>query len=34
MLQEALEDTEKHNEATIFGYVNDPERYGVVEFNE
>ena len=35
MLQEALEDTEKHNEATIFGYyVNDPDRYGVVEFNE
>ncbi len=35
MLQEALEDTEKHNEATIFGYyVNDPERYGVVEFND
>ena len=34
MLQEALKDTVKHNEATIFGYyVNDPERYGVVEFN-
>ena len=34
MLQQALEDTVKHNQATIFGYyVNDPERYGVVEFN-
>lgn len=35
MLQEALNDTEKHSQATIFGYfVNDPERYGVVEFND
>ena len=35
MLQQALEDTEKHNQATIFGYyVNDPERYGVVDFND
>ena len=35
MLQQALIDTEEHNQATIFGYyVNDPERYGVVEFND
>ena len=35
MLHQAIEDTEKQNQATIFGYyVNDPERYGVVEFNE
>jgi glucose-1-phosphate thymidylyltransferase len=35
MLLQALEDTEKNNQATIFGYyVNDPVRYGVVEFNE
>lgn len=35
MLQEAVNDTKKNNQATIFGYyVNDPERYGVVEFNE
>lgn len=35
MLQQALIDTEEHNHATIFGYyVNDPERYGVVEFND
>ena len=34
MLQQALLDTEENNKATIFGYyVNDPERYGVVEFN-
>ncbi len=35
MLQQAVEDTENQNQATIFGYyVNDPERYGVVEFDE
>ena len=35
MLQQALLDTEENNKATIFGYyVNDPERYGVVEFND
>jgi len=35
MLRKAVEYTGKYNEATIFGYnVNDPERYGVVEFDE
>lgn len=35
MLQAAVETTEKDAKATVFGYrVNDPERYGVVEFAE
>jgi glucose-1-phosphate thymidylyltransferase len=35
MLQEAVRTVEEENKATIFGYwVNDPERYGVAEFNE
>lgn len=34
MLQEAVKTAENDNRATVFGYrVNDPERYGVVEFN-
>ena len=34
MLQEAVENAE-HGVATIFGYfVNDPERFGIVEFDE
>lgn len=32
-LRQAMEATERRNEASIFGYwVNDPERYGVAEF--
>lgn len=35
MLQKAVADTKESNQATIFGYyVNDPERYGVVEFED
>ena len=35
MLQTALNDAEKNNMATVFGYyVNDPERYGVAEFDK
>ncbi len=35
MLREAVENTEKNHRATVFGtYVNDPERYGVAEFDE
>src|SRR5690606_9533192 len=35
MLQEAVAQTENSNQATIFGYyVNDPERYGVVDFDK
>ena len=35
MLQAAVETAEKDAKATVFGYrVNDPERYGVVEFAE
>lgn len=35
MLQTAVETAEKEAKATVFGYrVNDPERYGVVEFAE
>ena len=35
LLQKAVEKTEKENKATIFGYyVNDPGRYGVVDFNQ
>ena len=35
LLQKAVADAEKDNKATVFGYyVNDPERYGVAEFDE
>lgn len=35
MLKEAVRAAEKDDKATIFGYrVNDPERYGVAEFDE
>lgn len=35
LLNKAKEDVGQHGGATIFGYyVNDPERYGVVEFDE
>lgn len=35
MLQQAVEDAEKQNKATVFGYyVSDPERYGVAEFDK
>lgn len=35
MLREAVITAEKENKATVFGYyVNDPERYGVAEFDE
>lgn len=34
LLQKAVETCEKSGRATVFGYyVNDPERYGVVEFD-
>lgn len=34
MLKESVENVDKRGEATIFGYyVNDPERYGVAEFD-
>lgn len=34
LLNESVENTEKHGKATVFGYyVNDPERYGVAEFD-
>lgn len=34
MLHNAVETAEKEHKATVFGYrVNDPERYGVVEFD-
>lgn len=34
MLVEAVETAEEKNKATVFGYyVNDPERYGVAEFD-
>lgn len=34
LLQSAVIDAEKNNKATVFGYyVNDPERYGVAEFD-
>lgn len=34
MLREAVENAEKNDRATVFGYwVNDPERYGVAEFD-
>ncbi len=35
LLRSAVEDAEKNNRATVFGYyVNDPERFGVVEFDK
>ena len=35
LLRKAVEDAEKNNKATVFGYwVNDPERYGVAEFDK
>ncbi len=35
MLQESVRRAEKDNKATVFGYyVNDPERYGVAEFDD
>lgn len=35
MLTAAVQMAEKENKATVFGYrVNDPERYGVVEFDK
>lgn len=35
MLRQAVKDAEEANKATVFGYyVNDPERYGVAEFDE
>lgn len=34
LLQESVENVEKHGKTTVFGYyVNDPERYGVAEFD-
>jgi len=34
MLKQAVESAEKNGQATVFGYyVNDPERYGVAEFD-
>ncbi len=34
LLKDAVADAEKNNKATVFGYyVNDPERYGVAEFD-
>ena len=34
LLKESVENAEKRNQATVFGYyVNDPERYGVAEFD-
>ena len=35
MLKEAVDQAEKASKATVFGYyVNDPERYGVAEFDQ
>ena len=35
VLMKAAENAEQNNRATIFGYhVNDPERFGIVEFDE
>ena len=35
VLKEAVKDAEKNRKATVFGYwVNDPERYGVAEFDK
>lgn len=35
LLKQSLKDAEQKDKATVFGYyVNDPERYGVVEFDD
>ena len=35
LLKEAVQTAEKEQKATVFGYwVNDPERYGVAEFDD
>lgn len=35
LLRKAVEDAEQNKKATVFGYwVNDPERYGVAEFDD
>lgn len=35
MLRNAVKEAENNNKATVFGYyVNDPERYGVAEFDK
>ena len=35
ILRQAAENAEKNDRATVFGYyVNDPERFGIVEFDE
>ncbi len=35
ILRNAKKDAEENNKATVFGYyVNDPERFGIVEFDE
>ena len=35
LLRQSVENAEKHSLATVFGYyVNDPERYGVAEFDK
>ena len=35
ILREATKDAEENDRATVFGYyVNDPERFGIVEFDE
>ena len=35
LLRQSVENAEKHDLATVFGYyVNDPERYGVAEFDK
>ncbi len=35
LLRQSVENAEKNNQATVFGYyVNDPERYGVAEFDQ
>ena len=35
LLKEAADNAEQYNRATVFGYyVNDPERFGIVEFDD
>jgi glucose-1-phosphate thymidylyltransferase len=35
LLEKSVKNVQKENKATVFGYyVSDPERYGVVDFNE
>lgn len=35
MLKQAVKDADEYKKATVFGYyVNDPERYGVAEFDD